>query len=232
MKLQYLGDSEDAFKWDYLDFLARRINVSYLDIIPMKTPADGSGQGKTSPSRFPASNSVQQFCCHLRQNRSFDELPKLPRYTNGNYEIRLQKPNDEFKHASQYQAKYFAGIPSEKESTRILFLDADIGFQPEKTVNSKHVKYTNVATIWPRVTDDTLVCVFQHGRQKYCPFEQHHAEIKRGLQCIRPFFSTAVYWGRDLMFVLLGTSSSRIGEAREVNGEYQSRPRPVQVIDG
>ena len=114
MKLQYLGDSKDAFKWDYLDFLARRINVSYLDIIPMKTPADGSGQGKTSPSRFRESDSVQQFCCHLRQNRNFDELPRLPRYTSGNYEIRLHKPNNEFKHASQYRARYFSGIPSEK----------------------------------------------------------------------------------------------------------------------
>lgn len=64
------------------------------------------------------------------------------------------------------------------------------------------------------------------------PFKQHYAEITRGFQCIRPLFSTAVYWRPDLMFVLLGKSSDRVGEAREVNEAYKSRPRPVRLIDG
>ena len=198
----------------------------------MKTPPDGSGQGKTSSSRFPASDAVQAFCRHLRKNRSFDELPKLPRYTDAEYKIRLHNPSVKFKRAEKYRADYFSRILLEEESPRILFLDPDIGFQPAKSVNEKHIKYSDIATIWPRITNDTLVCVFQHGRRMHCPFNQHYAEITRGLQCIRPLFSNAVYWHLDLMFVLLGKSSNQVGEAREVNGAYKSRPRPVRLIDG
>ena len=38
MKLQYLGDSKDAFKWDYLDFLTKQMGMSELLIVPMLTP--------------------------------------------------------------------------------------------------------------------------------------------------------------------------------------------------
>ena len=232
MKLQYLGDSKDAFKWDYLDFLARRVHITYLDIVPMKTPNDESGEGKTSPLRFPASDSVQAFCCHLQQNRSFDELSKLPCYTDGNYQVRLHNSNDVFKDAAHHRASYFSDIPCEKKSARILFLDPDIGFQPSKTVNDKHVKYADVATIWSQITVDSIVCVFQHGRRMHYPFNEHYAEIKRGLQCIGSFFSTAIYWRSDLMFVLLCKSSSRVGMIRKVNDEYQRQPRPVQIMEG
>ena len=214
MKLQYLGDSKDAFKWDYLDFLASGISAPHLDIIPVKTPPDVSGQGKTSSSRFPASDAVQEFCRHLQKNRSFGELPKLPRYTGAEYKIRLHNPSVEFKHAAQCRAGYFSRIFLEEENPRIPFLDPDIGFQPAKTVNEKHIKYSDIATIWPRITNDALVCIFQHGRRMRCPFKQHYAEITRGPQYIRPLFSTAVYWRLDLMFVLLGKSSDQVGEAR------------------
>ena len=232
MKLQYLGDSKDAFKWDYLDFLARGISAPYLDIIPMKTPPDGSGQGKTSSSRFPASEAVQKFCQHLQKNRNLSELRKLPSYTGAKFRIRLHNPGVEFKHATMYRAGYFSRISLDEANTRILFLDPDIGFQPAKTVNEKHIKYSDIASIWPRITDEALVCIFQHGRRMHCPFEQHYAEITRGLQRVRPLFSTAVYWRLDLMFVLLGKSSNQIGAVREVNQAYKSRPRPVRLMDG
>ena len=79
MKLQYLGDSKDAFKWDYLDFLVSNVGAGYLDIIPMKTPPDKSKQGGTSPSRFPTSANVQEFCFHLQKNRNLNEILKASR---------------------------------------------------------------------------------------------------------------------------------------------------------
>ena len=230
MKLQYLGDSKDAFKWDYLDFLARRVDVTYLDIIPMKTPDDRSGEGKTPSSRFPSSDSVQKFCHHLKGNRSFDELRKLPRKTGGKYEVRLHKPNHNFKHVKQYRDAYFSDMPCEQDSGRVLFLDPDIGFQPPKTVNNKHVEFADLATIWPQITDNSIVCVFQHGRRMHYHFEDHYKEIKRGLKRIEPFYSTAVYWCNDLMFVVLGKHEGRIERARVVTGAYQKQPRPVQLI--
>ena len=38
MKLQYLGDSKDSFKWDYHDYLATSLKFSTLKVIFMMTP--------------------------------------------------------------------------------------------------------------------------------------------------------------------------------------------------
>jgi len=43
MKLQYLGDSKDSFKWDYHDFLARGLGYSKFTIALMMTPDDDDG---------------------------------------------------------------------------------------------------------------------------------------------------------------------------------------------
>ena len=56
MKLQYLGDSKDAFKWDYLDFLAKQMGMSELLIVPMLTPEETNkkkkNEGQTDPCLF------------------------------------------------------------------------------------------------------------------------------------------------------------------------------------
>ena len=42
MKLQYLGDSKDSFKWDYHHFLMEALGYSQLTIAWMLTPDDGA----------------------------------------------------------------------------------------------------------------------------------------------------------------------------------------------
>ena len=231
MKLQYLGDSKDAFKWDYLDFLASNVGAGYLDIIPMKTPPDKSKQGGTSPSRFPTSANVQEFCFHLQKNRNLNEILKLPEYTGKKYSIRLHKPNEEFHDHANFRAEYFSNLTSESKRKRVLFLDPDIGFEPEKTVNEKHVRYSDISTIWQQINELTLVCIFQHSRRIYCPFEEHYSEILCALQFVRPLYSAALYWGNHLMFVLLAKSSDQIRIARAKNRSYKTG-RPVKLIDG
>jgi hypothetical protein len=38
MKRQYLGDSKDSFKWDYLHFFVEKLGYSQLKIAWMMTP--------------------------------------------------------------------------------------------------------------------------------------------------------------------------------------------------
>lgn len=54
MKLQYLGDSKDSFKWDYLDSLVGALGYDRLKIAWMMTSDDQGPDGKTSPEHFPA----------------------------------------------------------------------------------------------------------------------------------------------------------------------------------
>ena len=113
MKLQYLGDSKDAFKWDYLDFLVNDFGAPILDVIPMMTLPDASTQGTTSPSQFPASAKIEAFCRHLQRDRDLAEISKLPSYMDRKYEIRLHKPNIEFQNSSEFGSIFF-DIPFEK----------------------------------------------------------------------------------------------------------------------
>lgn len=130
MKLQYLGDSKDAFKWDYLDVLVNEIGAQFLDIIPMKTSPDDSKEGMTLPSQFPATTEVNEFCGHLQRNRSLTELTKLPHFTGRKYDIRLHKPNIEFQNNSEFRSRYFSDICFKNNRNNVMFLDPDIGFQP------------------------------------------------------------------------------------------------------
>jgi hypothetical protein len=36
MKRQYLGDSKDSFKWDYLDFMTRTLGFHYFQVVWIK----------------------------------------------------------------------------------------------------------------------------------------------------------------------------------------------------
>ena len=70
MKRQYLGDSKDSFKWDYLDFLVEALALPQLKIVWMMTPDDGGSDGKTSPERFLARPEVLRFCNSLKATRN------------------------------------------------------------------------------------------------------------------------------------------------------------------
>jgi len=65
MKLQYLGDSKDSFKWDYHDYLTETIGFKLLNILFMMTPDDNTNEGNTKPDWFPARDEIIQFCKEL-----------------------------------------------------------------------------------------------------------------------------------------------------------------------
>lgn len=79
MKLQYLGDSKDSFKWDYHDFLVSKLEYPLLNIALMMTPDDGGNDGKTEPSSFPAKGEIIEFCHSLKENQSIDLIKNIPK---------------------------------------------------------------------------------------------------------------------------------------------------------
>lgn len=230
MKLQYLGDSKDAFKWDYLDFLAKGMNTPALNVVLMKTPDDKSEEGKTSSMLFPSSDEIQNFCRDLRENQDFCFLSQLPNYTGGKYAVCLHKEDNYFVNASASRAEYFSGIKS--AANDIVFLDPDIGFEPPKGGNVKHVKYSDMRDIYDGAHQDAVILVFQHARQMHMPFNEHYREIKSRLDKEISCHITALFWCNSLMFIVIGKSAAQIGRVRALNACYQKLPRPVQLISG
>jgi len=224
MKLQYLGDSKDSFKWDYHDHLTSELGYPFLNILLMMTPDDKSNDGKTHPSRFPARVKIIDFCEALREHRNLDLISELPSRTGSKYVVKLHKPNVHITH--QNRTSYFSGITAEYD--QVVFLDPDNGFQPEKRFNKKHVLYSDVDSLLKQISSGSVISVFQHSR-RYISFTKVFECIRRHLSEFSIYYATAIYW-YSLMFVCISKSKETIEKVLKVNKNY-SKTYPVTVID-
>lgn len=219
MKLQYLGDSKDSFKWDYHDCLASELKYACLNIALMMTPDDGGNHGKTKPEWFPARESVLEFCHDLKNSRDIERIKTLPRYTGSSYQVTLHKNSSYL--TNRNRADYFSGFDSDHD--QIVFLDPNNGFEPEKSCEDMHVSYYDVTRILEQLTDDSIISIFQNFR--YVSFQDDFARIRKRLET---GYSTAIYW-HSLMFVAIGTSERSIRRVMAANMKY-AESNPVKVI--
>lgn len=219
MKRQYLSDSKDSFKWDYLDFLVEALRLRQLKIAWMMTPDDGGSDGKTSPERFPARPEVLRFCNSLRTTRNPEQLAELPANTGAHYSVAFHNPPECL--TRRTRDSYFTGV--ESGPAQLLFLDPDNGFEPEKSNSDKHVLYTDIDRIIKTIAHDSVVTVFQHFRRQRFPddFARIRERFLSGYSC-------AVYW-HSLMFVNVSLSLESIRKVSKINRQY-ARCRPVETI--
>ncbi len=219
MKLQYLGDSKDSFKWDYHDYLVSQLDYPIFKIALMMTPNDRSTDGQTRPSLFPARNEIIDFCHELRDSRSIETIKVLPAKSGASYKVILHKDGDRFNNRNRDQ--YFAGFNDSK--AQLVFLDPDNGFEPEKSFNEKHVTYSDVSNLLEQLSNGSVVSVFQHSRR--VSFPKDFARIRKRL---RSGYSTAIFW-HSLMFVLVSKSENVLDRVLSANEQY-AKTYPVKII--
>ena len=170
MKLQYLGDSKDSFKWDYQDYLTHSLGFELLNILLMMTPDDNTNEGKTKPDWFPARNEIIQFCNNIRTKRNLSIIKSLPSKTGSAYQVNLHKPNIYITKNSR--KLYYSEFDSEID--QVVFLDPDNGFEPEKSINEKHVSYNDISRILEQISDSDFVNIhYKHIKQLNEIYKQH-----------------------------------------------------------
>ncbi|MDD2540964.1 MAG: hypothetical protein PHH28_07955 [Desulfuromonadaceae bacterium] len=219
MKLQYLGDSKDSFKWDYHDFLANTLKVPSLDVLFMMTPDDGGDDGKTHPSLFPARRAILNFCHGVRSSRSVEKVKLLPQFTNAKYQLNIHRKEEHFSH--QNRREYFGAVPC--NSVKLLFLDPDNGFEPEKSCGEKHISYKDIHNLLCQLPNEAVISVFHHFRRI-----SFTTDFKRIKERLGDCHATAIYW-HSLMFVAVSKSKETIASVTEANHCY-SENYPVRVI--
>lgn len=218
MKLQYLGDSKDSFKWDYHHFLVQALGYSQLKIAWTISPDDNSSEGKTSPELFPASPVIIELCKKLRTTRNPELLLELPTATGANYQVSFHPEAHLNDSASP---SFFSGISIENQ--QVIFLDPDKGFEPERSSTDKHVRYADLDSLIKSIPPDTVVTVFQHHRRK--KFTDDLARIRERMLS---GYSTAIYW-QSLMFVILSSSPETIARVCAINCEY-AKSHPIHIL--
>lgn len=219
MKLQYLGDSKDSFKWDYHHFLVEALGYSRLRVAWMMTPDDGGPDGRTAPELFPARPEILKLCNQLRTTRDPALIVDLPTVGNSSYVVSFHQTDVGL--GSNTDHSFFSGI--ETGSDEVIFLDPDNGFEPERSTSNKHVRYRDLDGLLKSLTPGSVVTVFQHHRRKKFPddFARIRERTLSGHAC-------AVYW-QSLMFVCLSSSSETISRVSEINLRY-AQHRPVKVL--
>jgi hypothetical protein len=219
MKVQYLGDSKDCFKWDYHDYLTMALGYPLLKVVLMLTPDDKSKDGGTAPDLFPARKSILEFCRSLRATQDINSIYNLPLATQAAYRIGLHKPDIFFSRSNR--SEYFSGFSIQEN--HIIFLDPDNGFEPEKSRGKKHILYSEIDTILDQVSDSTVISVFHHFRR--IPFQIDYTRICERL--IRGY-STAIIW-HSLMFVAISKSKNTIDKVKHINQQY-AKKYPVKML--
>jgi len=224
MKLQYLGDSKDSFKWDYHDCLTNALGYKLLNILLMMTPDDETKEGKTEPDWFPARKEIIEFCHELRSKRDISKIKLLPRITGSDYETNLHKPENYI--LRNNRNSFCSGISNHCD--QVVFLDPDNGMEPEKKYSEKHVRYSELPLILDQISENSVISAFQHFRRK--KFRDDFARIKERLLAIVPSANvTGIFW-HQLMFVVLGMSERTIEEIRVINKAYAQKYL-VEVIE-
>ena len=213
MKLQYLGDSRDCFKWDYHNYLMSELNYKLLNIALMMTPNDKTTHGKTDPNTYkPQCEAIHGFCRELQESNDKDiEMIKLlPVRTGAKYKVELHKNSTQI--TNNNRIDYFSNITH--ETKQVFFLDPDNGFEPEKKFRNKHVLYSDIERILQQTSDQTVVSVFQYFRR--IPFD---ADFMRINYRLRSGYATAISW-HPLMFVAISKSEKAIINIRSINEKY------------
>jgi len=221
MKLQFLGDSKDCFKWDYHDFLMRELGYEIFTIAFMLTKDEKNSHGQTKAEIFPADRHIVDFCDTLKKKKDPNLVANLPNITGAAYKVHIHRPSTYLTSFNRYP--YFQDINA--APNQIFFLDPDNGFEPEKSSSEKHVTYQDIHHVLDQAHEDTLVSVFHHFRR--IRFTEDYRRIRERLVGLH---STAIAWNNSLMFVGVAKSATVIEKALSANQRYaQNYPKIVTM---
>jgi len=222
MKLQYFGDSQDSFKWDYHDYLTDILGFETLNILLMLTPDDGTSAGSTKPTLFPARSEIIEFCNKIKEIQDVNLLEDLPLFLDSNYKVHLHEKNNSFLN----REKYFSGIKNIEN--QVIFVDPDNGFEPSKKYSSKHIRYKELSMILHQITENSVISVFQHFRR--ISFIEDFNKIQNQILDYIPSAKIAAIYWHKLMFVLITKSEETYNKIVQANIEY-ARRCPVKNIN-
>lgn len=165
MKNQYCGDTRDLFKYDLVEHLCKKMGLDFT-FIPMLTPNDNRNDGNKrnfakAKAGYLNENLMKSLKpCHAtpKEKRNFKEIRNYYEAINIKIEIYEHDKSRYFTHKGR--TDYFRAIKTELLKRSLIFLDPDNGLEV-KNNKDKHVLYSEVKSIYDRMTEDSLLVIFQ-----------------------------------------------------------------------
>jgi len=221
MKLQYLGDSRDSFKWHYHDYLTNGMDVRYLDIIPMLLPNDKTGQGNTHANEYQSTPEILKFCKHLRDKPFLHSIEKLSEFTGLNYRVRIHKPYE--KYTFRNSRKYFDGI----DGGSLTFIDPCTGFEP-KHGKDEHISFADLSYLIDVLPKCAVISVYQHKQRR--TFQDTYSDIRRYMKVHHRHSKITAIHNPHVMMVQITICTNKLEEVRTINQAYAHENDNINII--
>ncbi len=164
MKLQYLGDARDAFKWDLLHWICTDASFSTLVFVPLLTLDDeDSGEGLTPHHRFKCQDFIRPFLDSLKEEpRCLTRISALGKLNHGKqFRVRVFAP-DKLIGSGNGRSEYWSDLdPSELENA-VVFFDPDNGYETKTQRGPKWIEHGELKRFLERLPETSVVVVYQH----------------------------------------------------------------------
>jgi hypothetical protein len=224
MKLQYLGDYRDAFKWDLLHWLCTTSdnNAISLLFVPLLTPDDPNPRdGQIPHNRFLARPMVQQFVAGLKNNSrglgAIVDLGKLDPVKQ--FSVSVHAPA-RYVASGRDRADYWQGI--HHQSRGIVFLDPDNGFETNTRKGAKWVRHDEVRSLLEKLPESSAVVVYQHRPRR--TWEEVFGDLAKELRYAT--HALAVY-DSSLAFIIIGNPGAVVCRLSEAAIKYAQQHSSV-----
>jgi hypothetical protein len=164
MKLQYLGDARDAFKWDLLHWICTSSSFSQLVFVPLLTrDIEGSGEGLTPHYRFRCQEFLRPF---------LESLKEAPRNLNRIYALGSANPSKQFEvcvfaaerfiSSGVKRHEYWSGFDASTLANSVVFFDPDNGYETKMRRGSKWIRHEELKALFARLPESSVALVYQH----------------------------------------------------------------------
>jgi len=228
MKLQYLGDSRDSFKWDLLHHLVTECDFGRLYFIPFLTPDDRERtEGNTPPHWFPCRQEILTFNRSLRESRDLNDIGDLGTLEARNqFEVSLFHPERHVE-PGLGRGRYLVDFEPQTLVKTLVFFDPDNGFETETQRRVKWVRHSEIKGTLLRIPENSAIAVYQH-RPRFQSWEVKFPLLFADLKYAP--FAFAIYES-NLAFVFFSKSEETHEKLTGATQRYiQSRVRhPLSV---
>jgi hypothetical protein len=200
MKLQYLGDARDAFKWDILHWVCTKSSPAFsrLVYIPMLTPPDNPNEGRIHHQQFACRDFIRPFVESLTMEpRSFMRVCSLGAVEPlKRFEVSVFAPERVIGIAAR-RREYWADFNPSDFDDSVIFFDPDNGFETKTQHAQKWIRHRELSCMIDRLPATSVAVVYQH--RPHLEWDNVFAEIEKKID----YANSVAAHERDLAFVAL-----------------------------
>jgi hypothetical protein len=173
MKLQYLGDARDAFKWDLLHWICTRSLPSFstMVFVPLLTPdVKESNEGLTPHHWFECRDFIRTFVVSLKaEPRSLERIAALgSAETLNRFQVSVFAP-ETFVGAGGKRSEYWIQFDASKLENSVVFFDPDNGYETETRDGEKWIRHSELRSFFSQLPETSVAVVYQHRPRRTWP---------------------------------------------------------------